>query len=166
MPYQGLLDAMKGVPELTRIWVRRGLWRRPDKTALQRGRQFDLVIEPREIAAIQGPAFENHDTEPVLTTPPILSVQPENGLSRQTARRVLGLDQEANLALVQLGAGSNFDMEPARDRILSTILDKPSWQVVELISPVKLTQVESLDARHRLVSVFPFAARTVPAEQR
>ncbi len=157
MPYQGLLDAMKGVPELTRIWVRRGLWRRPDKTALQRGRQFDLVIEPREIAAIQGPAFENHDTEPVLTTPPILSVQPENGLSRQTARRVLGLDQEANLALVQLGAGSNFDMEPARDRILSTILDKPSWQVVELISPVKLTQVESLDARHRLVSVFPFA---------
>jgi hypothetical protein len=157
MPYQGLLNAMGGVSDLTRIWVRRGMWRHPNETALKRGKAFDLVIEPSEIGKIQGPAFENHDTDPVLPTPPILSVRPENALSRETARRLLGLDQDAKIALLQLGAGSNFDMDPTRELALSTLLGDPNWHVVELISPVRLTAVTRQNERHRLVSVFPFA---------
>lgn len=157
MPYGGLLQAMSEHPDVARIWVRRGLWRNPNQTALDRGKSFDLVIEPSDVAAPQSPRYEAEDTEDVLSTEPILSIDPTSILSRNVARRILKLPTDVPICLLQLGAGSNFDMNLVRDTAMDMLSETGNWHVVELVSPARVDVVEKLNPRHHILTVYPAA---------
>ena len=157
MPYAGLIEAMERTPSLVRIWVRRGLWRRPDATAIERGGGFDLVIEPGDLAQAQAPGYERRDSGDVLLTDPILSVNPADALERATARRLLDLPADAEIALVQLGAGNNYDMSQARTAVLERIMGTANWHAVELVSPVRAETVTPIGPRHHIRTVYPAA---------
>ncbi|MCB2053633.1 MAG: hypothetical protein KDE35_05245 [Geminicoccaceae bacterium] len=109
-PYHALRRLRAEVDNRTMIWLRRGLWRpNAGREALERSPIFDLVIEPTDFAGEMdaGPTRARSDAVPV---PPIILLDPSEHLSRDEARRALGLPKEATAVLVQLGSGNNFDM--------------------------------------------------------
>lgn len=154
MPYQGMINAFSLLRGAARIWVRRGLWRKPDPVALQRAAFFDQIIEPGDVAAAQAPGHERQGGF-VEEVPPILSVPPADCPSRQMARRLLDLPQEAEIVLMQLGAGSNFDMGPARDLALDLLLSSPGRHVVEVLSPARIKTGERRGPNHHLLTLYP-----------
>ena len=154
-PYQGLLDAFETFPSLARVWVRRGMWRGPHESATKRGRAFDLILEPQDLAEIQSRGHEQRDGVRFIKTRPIISVPLEKCLGRSSARRLLGLPEEGEIVLLQLGSGSNFDTGAARDTALKKLLEVPGRVVVELLSPARKETRESFGDRHIQISRFP-----------
>jgi hypothetical protein len=155
MPYQGMLDAMADMGGLAKIWVRRGMWRNPNKIAEKRGHAFDAIIEPDEIASPEGRGFEPAGNAVIQRVPIIVSLAPEDCFSRGVARRLLELPQDCEVALMQLGAGSNFDLTMARDIALEKLFSDPKRHVVELVSPAGASPEAALNQRHHLISEYP-----------
>ena len=51
VPYQGLIEARQDNANRPFVWIRRGMWRpEAGRATIDRGRHFDLVIEPGEFA--------------------------------------------------------------------------------------------------------------------
>jgi hypothetical protein len=155
MPYMGLLEALDEFPRVSRIWVRRGLWRHADPKVLKRSERFHLVIEPGELCAAADPGLMPIEDDCLVRVAPILLVAPCDRMSRATARRLLGLPEAQEIALLQLGAGTNFDMSAARAQALDTLLSDPERHVVELVHPLAGTEPERVNSHHHLRSVFP-----------
>jgi UDP:flavonoid glycosyltransferase YjiC (YdhE family) len=155
MPYAGLVNAMQAYPEMSRIWVRRGMWRNLDKVAKKRADFFHLVVTPGELAEASDPGHGISDDPMGAKVAPILSVHPDELFSKQTARRMLGLPPDKTLCLLQLGGGANFDMGAARALALETVLSDGKSHVVELVSPARMDAVELQNDRHHVVTVFP-----------
>jgi hypothetical protein len=154
MPYQGLLDALGAAPEVNAIWVRRGMWRSPDPVSAKRSNRFDLVIEPGELAETADPMHARAESAPFVTVAPVLSVPRRRRLSRSVARRLLGLPADRPVILLALGAGSNFDMEPARKAALDTFAD---IFIFEPINSISAHPKASAGAHHIRRAVFPLA---------
>ncbi len=111
-PYLGLLDVATSSAHRHRrfVWSRRGLWQ-PGKggQAIDRGRFFDVVLEPGDVAeaADRGLSAERRDEAVVVD--PITLLDADELLDRDAARDALGLDRDATWALVQLGTGALAD---------------------------------------------------------
>ena len=117
-PYRALCNARQGFLERPFIWIRRGLWRRDAGwQAVQRSAEFDLVIEPGEIASRldHGVTSERGDARHVG---PITLLGPDELLPRDAARAALEIPPGALAVLVQLGAGNNFDTRSVLERVL------------------------------------------------
>ena len=157
VPYSGLLAALDDFPEVSRIWMRRGMWRRADPEIRARADAFHLVMTPGEICRAADPGHDADGDALVQHLPPILQIPPRQRLGRKLARRLLGLPETAEIALLQLGAGANFDTTLARDMALARLLADPGRHVVEIVSPVTPRAVLSTDPRHHVRTVFPAA---------
>ncbi len=154
MPYTGLITAMHAHPGVGRVWVRRAMWRYPDEVAAQSAAAFHLVITPREVCSAADPGHDLVADEMLVPVPPILSMPAADRLSRAAARRLLGLPEDGTLALLQLGAGSNFDMSLARETALDA-LRTLDCGVVELVSPARAEAVLPTFPLHHIRTVFP-----------
>lgn len=111
MPYAGLVRALRSAPDVRKVWVRRAMWRPSyGRTALERRSEFDLVIEPGEVATDLdiGATFLQRDG--ATRVGPILSHDSDELLERDVARHELGLPLEATIGLVLLGAGNINDL--------------------------------------------------------
>ena len=97
-PFGGVMTNRKRFPSLSYIWVRQPLWR-PDAKgdALKHGRDFDLVIEPGDLATAfdRGPLTGLRNR--VLATAPIRLDRP---MDRNDARQALGLSDETSPAIL------------------------------------------------------------------
>ncbi len=136
VPYPGFIATKLKRPDLTIVWVRRGLWQ---KNLLRfalpfQSRLVDLIIEPGDIARSydHGPTSGRSDAE--ITSPVSLYSQ-ATALSREDARKVLGLDPNRPAVLVQLGTGDS-DMNEKMRAALTGLIGWEGLQVVLTKNPV------------------------------
>jgi len=136
VPYPGFIATKLKRPDLTIVWVRRGLWQ---KNLLRfalpfQSRLVDLIIEPGDIARAYDHGPTSRRIDATLTSPVSLYAK-ARALSRQDARRVLGLDADRPAVLVQLGTGDS-DMNEKMRAALSGLIGWQSLQVVLTKNPV------------------------------
>lgn len=136
VPYPGFIATKLKRPDLTIVWVRRGLWQ---KNLLRfalpfQSRLVDLIIEPGDIARAydHGPTSERKDA---TLTSPVSLYSKARSLSREDARKVLGLDTQRPAILVQLGIGDS-DMNEKMHAALSGLIGWNGLQVVLTKNPV------------------------------
>ena len=154
-PYSGLLRALQAYPEISRIWVRRAMWRHADASVDKRADLFHLVVTPGELADASDPGQGIADDPMSQKIAPILSANPAEIFSRQTARRLLDLPPDDLLCLLQLGGSANFDMSAARQTALDVVLSDAQAHVVELVTPARMDRIKKLSDRHHVLTVFP-----------
>jgi len=136
VPYPGVIAAKNSNPDLKLVWVRRGLWqKKPQRFVLGlQSAMMDKVIEPGDIARAYdfGPTAKRKDS--VLTSPVSL-FRKEDAMSRDDARRALGLDLNRPTVLVQLGTGEG-DVNEKMTAALSGLLGWKDLQVILTKAPV------------------------------
>ena len=136
VPYPGFIATKLKRPDLTIVWVRRGLWQ---KNLLRfalpfQSRLVDLIIEPGDIARAYDHGPTSNRSDATLTSPVSLYAK-ARALSRQDARKTLGLDTDRPAVLVQLGTGDS-DMNEKMRAALSGLVGWQGLQVVLTKSPV------------------------------
>jgi UDP-N-acetylglucosamine:LPS N-acetylglucosamine transferase len=136
VPYPGFIATKLKRPDLTIVWVRRGLWQ---KNLLRfalpfQSRLVDLIIEPGDIARSYDHGPTSHRKDATLTSPVSLYSK-TRALSREDARRELGLDATRPAVLVQLGTGDS-DMNEKMRAALTGLIGWQGLQVVLTKSPV------------------------------
>ena len=159
VPYPGVIAAKFSHPKLSLVWVRRGLWqKKPQRFVLGlQSKMMDLIIEPGDFARAYdfGPTAERKDAR---LTSAVSLFQRERALSRDDARRVLGLDLDKPAVLVQLGTGDS-DVNEKMTAALSGLLGWKDLQVILTKQPLdkdgKSLAPEGLDIR--VVRYFPLA---------
>ena len=136
VPYPGFIATKLHRPDLTIVWVRRGLWQ---KNLLRfalpfQSRLVDLIIEPGDIARAydHGPTSRRNDA---TLTSPVSLYSKARALSRADARKVLGVDADRPAVLVQLGTGDS-DMNEKMRAALSGLVGWQGLQVVLTKNPV------------------------------
>ena len=124
-PYSGLLEAAAST-DIRKIWVQRGMWKAGQLNAehIRRGKNFDLIIEPADIAEslasehVASPAFTKLKTEPIGL------LDSQEMLSRNEGRQRLGIPPEEKSCLIQLGSGTNRDIVFILNRIIPALIAK------------------------------------------
>ena len=136
VPYPGYIATKLKRPDLTIVWVRRGLWQ---KNLLRfalpfQSRLVDLIIEPGDIARAydHGPTAKRNDA---TLTSPVSLYSKARALSREDARKALGLDAGRPAVLVQLGTGDS-DMNEKMRAALTGLVGWAGLQVVLTKNPV------------------------------
>ena len=136
VPYPGFIATKLKRPDLTIVWVRRGLWQ---KNLLRfalpfQSRLVDLIIEPGDIARAydHGPTAKRNDA---TLTSPVSLYSKARALSREDARKALGLDADRPAVLVQLGTGDS-DMNEKMRAALTGLVGWNGLQVVLTKKPV------------------------------
>jgi UDP-N-acetylglucosamine:LPS N-acetylglucosamine transferase len=136
VPYPGFIATKLKRPDLRIVWVRRGLWQ---KNLLRfalpfQSRLVDLIIEPGDIARSydHGPTSRRKDATP---TSPVSLYSKTRALSREAARKKLGLDADRPAVLVQLGTGDS-DMNEKMRAALTGLVGWQGLQVVLTKNPV------------------------------
>ena len=136
VPYPGVIAAKNSHPSLKLVWVRRGLWqKKPQRFILGlQAAMMDVIIEPGDIARSYdfGPTSQRKDA--VLTSPVSL-FRREDALSRDDARRALGLDLNRPVALVQLGTGDS-DVNHKMKAALEGLIGWKDLQVILTKAPI------------------------------
>lgn len=155
VPYSGLLRALAEHPEITWVWVRRAMWKQDQgQRWIERGRAFDLILEPGEFAAPAdvGPTVVERDNARCVG--PITYLDPDELLDPGAARAELGLD-ERPAVLVQLGAGNINDIASPVARI-GRYLDEHGFQIVLAESPIATRPIPA-PAGARVAKVYPLS---------
>ena len=136
VPYPGVIAAKNANPQLKLVWVRRGLWqKKPQRFVLGlQAKMMDTIVEPGDVARAYdfGPTSQRKDA--VLTSPVSL-FRKEDAMSRDDARRALGLDLNRPTVLVQLGTGEG-DVNEKMTAALSGLLGWKDLQVILTKAPV------------------------------
>lgn len=136
VPYPGVIAAKNSNPNLKLVWVRRGLWqKKPQRYVLGlQSAMMDKIIEPGDVARAYdfGPTSTRKDA--VLTSPVSL-FRKADAMSREDARKALGLDQNRPTVLVQLGTGDS-DVNEKMTAALSGLLGWRDLQVILTKAPV------------------------------
>lgn len=107
-PYNGIASVRKAHPDVDWIWSRRAMWRAGmNADQLAKSQWFAAVVEPGDFAA----AYDRGVTvgAPARRVGPVTLLDVEEVQERADARRTLGLDPAAPVALVSIGAGDIFD---------------------------------------------------------
>lgn len=135
-PYPGFILTKNVRRDLTTVWVRRGLWRKNRlRFALPlQASVIDYTIEPGDFASEYDRGPTARRTDAVLTSPVSL-YEKEKSLSRDDARRALGLDLNSPAVLVQLGTGAD-DMNAKMTAALSGLAEWKGLQIVLTKEPV------------------------------
>jgi UDP:flavonoid glycosyltransferase YjiC (YdhE family) len=115
-------------PNMHRIWVRRGMFRKGSSIPVDSITCFDLLVRPGDALP---PALDGIEvgTEQ-LDVETMLLIEPEGMLDRQAARRRLGLPSDARAVYVQLGAGRINDIESEVRRVVDALHAQPDVHVV------------------------------------
>jgi UDP-N-acetylglucosamine:LPS N-acetylglucosamine transferase len=135
VPYPGFIATKLKRPDLSIVWVRRGLWQKNIlRFALPfQSRLVDAIIEPGDIARAydNGPTSKRKDA---IVTSPVSLYSKVRTHSRDDAGKILGLDSNRPAVLVQLGTGDT-DMNEKMHAALSGLLAWPGLQVVLTKNP-------------------------------
>ena len=130
--YGGLTGALQDNPHCLSIWRRRALWR-PGARAednIRRESSFDAVIEPGEIAGDYDSGLTTLYRGRTRNVAPVRLLDEDEMLSRDDARRELGLDADGTVVLLQLGSQNNYDYAEVREAVLSRLSQEPTTQIV------------------------------------
>jgi hypothetical protein len=123
MPYEGLFRSVSTREDCRLVWLRRGMWR-PDQdnsVHLSRRRHADLVIEPDDVANERDRGATRLHRDRVVVVDPIRLLDTEELLPRARACAALGLSRRKRYALIQLGAGNNFNTIDLVDELVGRL---------------------------------------------
>ena len=159
VPYPGVIAAKFSHPKLALVWVRRGLWqKKPQRSVLTlQSQMMDYIVEPGDFARAYdfGPTANRKDAR---ITSSVSLFQKDTALSRDEARKILGLDLNRPAVLVQLGTGDS-DVNEKMTAALSGLLGWKDLQVILTKEPLdkdgKSLAPTGLDIR--VVRHFPLA---------
>ncbi|TRZ85607.1 MAG: UDP-N-acetylglucosamine--LPS N-acetylglucosamine transferase [Streptomycetaceae bacterium] len=130
VPYPGILAAKIAKPDLTLVWIRRGLWqKKPQRFVLgMQSKIMDYVIEPGDYARAydRGPTSKRKEAKLVA---PVSLFRTAVALDKKTAKLKLGLDVNRPAVLVQLGTG-DADVNQKMHAALSGLIGWKDLQVV------------------------------------
>ncbi len=156
VPYQALVDCRLAHPDRPFLWLRRGFGR-PDagRETIDRGRHFDAIVEPGDLAfAFDRGITRGRPFERVLV-PPVVLLDPEEMLDRETAGAELGLDSGKTAVLVELGSRNNYDYRLV-DRVLElTLSRRPEVEPVLLEWPISEGPATTVPPGFRKLPLFP-----------
>lgn len=158
-PYPGLAMAARELREVAFIWLRRGMWKEANQRALAKGRFFDHVIEPGDLAAgdDHGPTSQLDDA---VRVGPISILEPLPMLSREEARNRLNLPANVPVALVTLGSGMLGEVAGPGEIAVKTLLEKTGdWHVTVTKSATARNEVPAAvsDRLTLLRGIYPLA---------
>ena len=159
VPYPGVIAAKVKAPQISLVWVRRGLWqKKPQRFVLGlQSAMMDFIVEPGDLARSydHGPTATRKDAQ---LTSPVSLFQKDTALSREESRKILGLDPDRPAVLVQLGTGDS-DVNEKMTAALSGLIGWKDLQVVLTKKPVDKNgnslAPEGLDLK--VVRYFPLA---------
>lgn len=125
VPYAGLLSALDRL-DVTRVWMRRGVWRNSAKRwPLAYSGLFDLILEPADIGSRcdTGPTAGRNDAVSV-------GVVTQAGgcamLSREEAARFLGVDPSKPTLLLNIGSNRIADL----DAFEREVAGRTDWNII------------------------------------
>lgn len=154
-PYQGIAAAVESY-DATFVWMRRGMWREETpSTSLVRNNSFHSVISPGDVAE----SYDRGATRRALgslNVDPIVVLDKNEILDRHEARSALGIDLEANVMLITLGAGNINKIDDDVDSVIRAAqsLDEP-WEIV-ITNPLIADGAPRAD-NIQSISVYPLA---------
>jgi UDP:flavonoid glycosyltransferase YjiC (YdhE family) len=129
-PYRGMLNAIMGKNEISRVWVRRISKKKGDKTPVDAYDAFDKIVVPGDQLKPNMDTLASWAVEEINLIPPLLSVGKSDLLQRGTLRMKLGIPEDAKLALVILGAGAINDIEDLRRLVVESLVEEGAYVVV------------------------------------
>ena len=155
-PYDGVLDAAATVGGMKLVWSRRGMWRpQLGSRQLRRADQFDLIIEPGELASSHDRGATAARTD-ALRVGPITLLDADEQVDREQAAAALGVDPARPTALLTLGAGNINDISSDLGRFVGRMVDETDLQVV-LTRPMIADDSARFGERVHGVSVYPIS---------
>ena len=127
-PYRGMLNAIRDSSIPNKVWVRRGMFKKGSKIPVDSIQHFDLVVHPGD--AVENELAESeHDVETVHT-PPMSLFDRNEIMSRDKARRRIGLPSDCVAVYVQLGAGRINDINSEVRIVVNAILANEQAHVI------------------------------------
>jgi hypothetical protein len=151
-PYDGVLRALRRLPDVPFIWSRRAMWQRGvGARALRYRRLFAAVLEPGDLAAA-GDVGRTAALDDARRLGPVTLIGHVPMLDRDQARAELGLDLNRRTVLVTLGSNRRTDLYAAYQRTVERFTTA-GWQVVVTSSP--LSDQDSVTGGPKVISVFP-----------
>ena len=154
-PYRGMLRAIQGRSKMSKLWMRRGTFRKGSSIPVDSVECFDTIIHPGDAVASEEQGVE-HSVE-VKHIPPIILVKEDEMLSKEEARSRLGVPQSAEVWYVQLGAGQINDIQ-SEIRLTIDALLKHSSELFIIIGESLLGKRTSFsNERVRILRDYPNA---------
>src|SRR5689334_19611925 len=151
-PYDGVLRALRRMPDVPFIWSRRAMWQKGvGARALRYRRLFAAVLEPGDLASA-GDVGRTVYLEDARRVGPITLVGQVPQLSREKAIEELELDPDRPRLLLTLGSSKRSDLYAAYQRTVEQFT-AAGWQVVVTSSPLRKRAAAS--AGPKQISVFP-----------
>ena len=127
-PYRGMLNSIYGREEITRIWMRRGMFRKGSSIPVDSIEYFDLIVHPGD--AVNVPQSDSIHSVETLHIPPITLLSKDEMLSREKSRSRLNLPIDARVTYVQLGAGQINDIDSEIRLTIDALLHYPDMHIV------------------------------------
>ena len=159
-PYPGIYHASRLRRQVPFIWLRRGMWRPgANVAALAKTSYFDLVIEPGDLGE-KGDAGPTAGRGDAVHVNPISILEPLGMMTRDEARRELGLPSDVPIALLTLGSGRLGDVAGPGVAALTALLEgSAEWHIAVTSSPVAINEIPVEHAGRMTVlrGVYPLA---------
>jgi hypothetical protein len=151
-PYDGVLRALRKLPDVPFIWSRRAMWQKGvGARALRYRRLFAAVLEPGDLAAA-GDVGRTVDLQDARRVGPVTLVGHVPALDRARAVAELGLDPDRPRLLLTLGSNRRSDLYSAYQRTIEKF-SAAGWQIAVTSSPMG-DQSTGLSGP-KVISVFP-----------
>jgi len=123
-----MLNSIYGREEITRIWMRRGMFRKGSSIPVDSIEYFDLIVHPGD--AVNVPQSDSIHSVETLHIPPITLLSKDEMLSREKSRSRLNLPIDARVTYVQLGAGQINDIDSEIRLTIDALLHYPDMHIV------------------------------------
>lgn len=151
-PFAGFMHACDQFDVPVRIWSDRGLYKEDMEAVPVAESEFDLVIQPGEVGSDFTVERARRPGRKV-TTPPVTLLKCDELLSRDDARKQLGLEPESRYALFSLGPGNLKDVSAVALGLYEE-MRKRGFTVVFARAPISIRDV-ALPDDVQTVSVYP-----------
>ena len=148
-------------PDVLFVWSSRGLWRAgKNKGAPAISEAFDVIVEPGDLAAPIDNGASASRWSDVLSIRPVVLVQPDEYLTRDEARKALGIPQDGRAILINLNDSSSEPLSALIEHVSQTIRSAAKDEDIHLFAPLHPLLGDSLDVGHDVIqaSVYPLAA--------
>jgi UDP:flavonoid glycosyltransferase YjiC (YdhE family) len=159
--YRGLCDALDSFPHIFKVWSRRAMWQpMSSKRILQaetQTRSFDLILEPGEFAAAVDDGFTQTQRHLTTTLNPVVLLGPDELLSREEARRELGIDPDSLAVLLNLGAGNINSIDNVATVVAEILKNHPTVHLVAAQSIISLGKLPEAEGRVTTIETYPLA---------
>ncbi len=130
-PTNGMIAAILSIREMSRCWIRRGMYADGATSKyINNSKFFDLIIEPGEIAKSLDNGITSFRQREAYHVSPILLLDQDELLTRSIARQKLGLDSNKSAALINLGIGANRNLPELVEYVVRQLKNHDDIQIV------------------------------------